>query len=134
MFQPISVEELTVVRFHKAPCKNIYRLYNERAALPFGEVKHGLLCHKVSHHQIVVPHALKQRVMHVHHYVRWPNTAAAGSCTNLLLSTRTGRPLQVDAFQMYGNVRYARKLHSTTPTCTTISTLSCVTSAGVSSY
>lgn len=38
--------------------------------LPFGFNEDGLLCRKVSHDQIVIPHSLKQRVLHIHHYAR----------------------------------------------------------------
>lgn len=70
LFRPISMEELAVAQFHDAFCVDIRRRLNEGVVLAFGENENGLLCRKVSHDQIVIPHALKQRVLHIHHYAR----------------------------------------------------------------
>ena len=70
MFEPISIEELATAQLSDAFCVQIRRRLNEGVVLPFGENEDGLLCRKVSHEQIVIPHALKQRVLHIHHYSR----------------------------------------------------------------
>ena len=70
MFEPISMEELATAQLSDAFCVQIRRRLNEGVVLPFGENDDGVLCRKVSHEQIVIPHSLKQRVLHIHHYSR----------------------------------------------------------------
>ena len=68
IFEPISVEELATAQFTDAFCVDIRRRLNEGVALPFGFNEDGLLCRQVTHEQIVIPHSLKQRVLHINHY------------------------------------------------------------------
>ena len=69
-FEPISVEELATAQFTDAFCVDIRRRLNEGVVLPFGFNEDGLLCRQVTHEQIVIPHSLKQRVLHINHYSR----------------------------------------------------------------
>ena len=57
MFEPISIEELTTAQLNDAFCVQIRRRLNEGVLLPFGENDDGVLCRKVSHEQIFIPHA-----------------------------------------------------------------------------
>ena len=69
-FQPISEEELHTEQLSDPFCVSIRSRLNEGAVLPFGFNFNGLLCRKVEHDQIVIPHALKSRVLHINHYSR----------------------------------------------------------------
>ena len=70
LFQPISTEELHVCQQQDALCSDIRRRLNRGEVLPFGFNEDGLLCRTVQHEQIVIPHALKARVLHIYHYAR----------------------------------------------------------------
>ena len=69
-FTPITHEELVSAQLHDALCSEIRRKMNGGVVLPFGLNEHGILCRQVSHDQIVVPHSLKAKVLHIHHYSR----------------------------------------------------------------
>ncbi len=70
IFTPISHEELVIAQQQDSFCSDIRRKLNEGEVLPFGFNQDGLLCRTVEHEQVVIPHALKARVLHIHHYAR----------------------------------------------------------------
>ncbi len=70
LFSPITHEELVTAQLSDPFCTDVRRKLNEGVVLPFGFSEDGLLCRQVSHEQIVVPHILKARVLHIHHYAR----------------------------------------------------------------
>ena len=51
-------------------CTDIRRKLNGGVVVAFGFDEDGILCRQVSHQQIVIPHLLKARVLHIHHYAR----------------------------------------------------------------
>ena len=71
MFQQISIEELLVTQQSDAFCMDIRRRLNEGVVMAFGFNDAGLLIRKSEiGPQIVIPHVLKARVLHIHHYAR----------------------------------------------------------------
>ena len=69
-FVPITHEELVTAQLSDSFCQEIRRKLNTGEVRAFGYNNDGLLCRQVSHDQIVVPHVLKARVLHIHHYSR----------------------------------------------------------------
>lgn len=69
-FEPITHEELVVAQLSDPFCTTIRQKINEGVLIPFDVSEDGLLIRKVSHDQIVIPHALKERVLHIHHHAR----------------------------------------------------------------
>ena len=70
MFTPISHEELVTAQLSDPFCTEVRLAINKGVVTPFGYNHDGLLCRQASHDQIVVPHTLKARVLHIHHYSR----------------------------------------------------------------
>ena len=70
IFEPITTEELLTSQLSDAFCVSVRRRLNEGVVLPFGFNDESVLCRYVSHEQIVIPQALKERVLHIHHYSR----------------------------------------------------------------
>ena len=71
IFEPISDEELSTAQLSDDFCSDIRRRLNGGVAVPFGFNDRGLLCRKTeAQDQIVIPHALKARVLHINHYSR----------------------------------------------------------------
>ena len=70
IFDPINTEELLTSQLLDAFCVSVRRRLNEGVTLPYGFKDDGILCRYVSHEQIVIPQALKERVLHIHHYSR----------------------------------------------------------------
>ena len=69
-FEPITHEELVVSQLSDPFCIGIRQKINEGIVTPFGTSDDGLLIRKLSHDQILIPHALKERVLHIHHHSR----------------------------------------------------------------
>ncbi len=71
LFTPITTEELLTEQLSDSFCTTIRRQLNEGGVVPFGFNDEGLLCRQVTDRdQIVVPHSLKARVLHINHYSR----------------------------------------------------------------
>ena len=72
MFQPISLEEMLTAQLSDQFCSDIRRQLNGGGVpVPFGFNDDGLLCRQTEdRNQIVVPHSLKPRVLHINHYSR----------------------------------------------------------------
>ena len=70
IFAPITHEELVTCQLSDPFCQEIRQKMNTGEVRAFGFNDDGLLCRQVSHDQIVVPHVLKARVLHIHHYSR----------------------------------------------------------------
>ena len=51
-------------------CIDVRQKLNNGVVMPFGFTEDGLLCRQVTHDQIVIPHSLKPRVIHIQHYSR----------------------------------------------------------------
>ncbi len=69
-FTPITHEELVTAQLSDPFCQEIRQKLNTGEVRAFGFNDDGLLCRQVSHDQIIVPHVLKARVLHIHHYSR----------------------------------------------------------------
>lgn len=69
-FKPISVEKLVIFHLSYALWIDIRRHLNDGVVLLFSKYNKGLICREVSHDQSVGFHALKQRVLLIHHYSR----------------------------------------------------------------
>lgn len=65
VFEPIPDKEMVTAQFHDAFCVNIRSRSNERVVLPFGNDENGISCRKVTRDKIVIPHTLKQRILHI---------------------------------------------------------------------
>ena len=70
-FEPISQDELVVSQLNDQFCSEIRRRLNEGEGIAFEIDENGLLI-RVGEHgpQIVVPHSLKQKILHVNHYAK----------------------------------------------------------------
>ena len=70
-FQPISDEEMSTAQLSDEFCSDVRRRLNGGVVTPFDFNKNGLLCRKTEENeQIVIPHSLKERVLHINHYSR----------------------------------------------------------------
>ena len=70
-FQQISTEELLITQQQDPFCQTLRKRLEEGVVRAFGINNDGLLVRKSEHGpQIVIPHALKARVLHIHHYAR----------------------------------------------------------------
>ena len=70
-FQPILEEELLSTQFSDPFCTEIRRRLNGGEVLPFTFNEEGILMRTgESNPQIVIPHVLKGKVLHIHHYAR----------------------------------------------------------------
>ncbi len=69
-FTPITHEELVTCQLSDSFCQETRRKMNTGEVRAFGFNDDGLLCRQVSHDQIIVPHVLKARVLHIHHHSR----------------------------------------------------------------
>ena len=68
IFTPISQDELVKAQLADPFCVEIRRKLIDGIVVPFELHDDAILCRQVSHEQIVIPHSLKARVLHIHHY------------------------------------------------------------------
>lgn len=61
---------MATVRFHNTFCIEVRRLLIKEVAPRFGDNENRILSRQVTDDWIIIPHALKQRVLHIHNYAR----------------------------------------------------------------
>ena len=69
-FVPITHEELVIAQLSDPFCIEVRQKLNTGTITPFGFTEDGLLVRQVTNDQVVIPHNLKERVLHIHHYSR----------------------------------------------------------------
>ena len=71
MFQPSTDEELLTAQLSDPFCSAVRRHLNEGVLSPFFDKENGVLSRRSPYgDQVVVPHVLKPKVLHIHHYSR----------------------------------------------------------------
>lgn len=59
---------MVVLHFNDALCVDIRRRLNKRVLFAFSKNVNELWCREVSSNQILIPHALKERVLNIYKY------------------------------------------------------------------
>ena len=71
MFQTITDEELLTAQLSDPFCSAVRRHLNEGVVSPFFDNDSGVLSRRSAYgDQVAVPHVLKPKVLHIHHYSR----------------------------------------------------------------